>query len=233
MEIQPVEIFRGFVGRAGAGRWADNSRGYGHPWPARRTVRPVGSGPRAMSRKRKSRIQPAAHHGQHLAAHPRLPLLVGLRPLRLKGLAGGRRIFLFGSLSSPQKSKIVSFLFRLRGQLFVLASASRPAAAALSAFGGHLGSLGKGGGVQHIQRQQGFQAVGSCAFNRPGNHPARVGFEERRVGRFRPFRSGSMASAGRSKQSMAATPCPRRRGRPGKMASYSAQRNFPFRKHCL
>ena len=51
--------------------------------------------------KAEVQIQPAAHHGQHLAAHAGLPLLMGLRPLGAEFLARVHKFFLWQPDSPP------------------------------------------------------------------------------------------------------------------------------------
>ena len=58
-------------------------------------VRGGGQGAERHIQKPEVQIQPAAHHRQHLAAHARLPLLVGLWPLGLERLAGVEKFFLW------------------------------------------------------------------------------------------------------------------------------------------
>ena len=93
MKIQPVEILRILLiePQQGAGLVAkDAAIGGQHTAPLIRGGR---QRRKCQVEKAEVQIQPAAHHSQHLTAHPHLPLLVGLRPLRFKRLAGVEKCF--------------------------------------------------------------------------------------------------------------------------------------------
>src|SRR5699024_30722 len=133
VQIQPVEILRilPVKPQQGAGLIVQvHPVGGQHPAPL------VGhglQGPQGLVQEPELQIQPAAQDGQHLAAHPGLPFLLGLGPRRLKGRVevngrfprhGDRLLSLWG-----QKSK--SYRRRRRGaaaRAWYSASASRAAA---------------------------------------------------------------------------------------------------------
>ena len=94
VEIQPVEVLRVLLVKPqqSTGLVAeDGAVGRQHTAPL------VGGGRQGregLIQKAEVQIQPAAHHGQHLAAHPGLPLLMRLGAGRLEGLAGVEKLFL-------------------------------------------------------------------------------------------------------------------------------------------
>ena len=93
MKIQPVEILRILLiePQQGAGLVAEDAAiGGQHTAPLIRGGR---QRRKCQVEKAEVQIQPAAHHSQHLTAHPYLPLLVGLRALRFKRLAGVEKCF--------------------------------------------------------------------------------------------------------------------------------------------
>ena len=102
VQIQPIEIFWVLLvePQQGAGLIIEVHAVCGqHAAPL---VRYRGQGTERHIQKAKVEVQPAAHHSQHLATHPGLPLLVGLWPFGRKGLAGveefffGQKIHLLG-----------------------------------------------------------------------------------------------------------------------------------------
>ena len=95
VQIQPIEIFWVLLVKPqqGAGLIIKVHAVCGqHAAPL---VRYRGQGTERHIQKAEVKVQPAAHHGQHLAAHPGLPLLVGLWPFGCKGLAGVEEFFFF------------------------------------------------------------------------------------------------------------------------------------------
>ena len=85
VQIQPAEILRVLPvePQQGAGLIVKvHPVGGQHPAPL---VGHGGQGPQRLIEEAELKVQPAAQDGQHLAAHPRLPFLVGLGPRRLEG----------------------------------------------------------------------------------------------------------------------------------------------------
>ena len=84
VQIQPVEVFRVFlIELQQALRLIIQGLSVRSQHPAA-LVRGGGQGAECHIQKPEVQIQPAAHHRQHLAAHARLPFLVGLGPLGLE-----------------------------------------------------------------------------------------------------------------------------------------------------
>ena len=105
VKIQPVEIFRVLLIKLQqALRLIIQGLSVRGQHPAA-LVRGGGQGAECHIQKPEVQIQPAAHHRQHLATHACLPLLVGLRPLGLEGLAGVEKFFFWQRVVTSQKSK--------------------------------------------------------------------------------------------------------------------------------
>ena len=101
MQIQPVEILRVLLVKLQqALRLVIQGLTVGGKHPAA-LVRGGREGREGHIQKAEVQIQPAAHHGQHLAAHARLPLLMGLRPLGAEFLARVHKFFLWQPDSPP------------------------------------------------------------------------------------------------------------------------------------
>ena len=115
------------------------------------------------------------------------------------------------------------------GTLFVLCVGQQGGSFGIVGLGREGRTLGKGVGVHHIQRQQGFDALGVLRLEQTGQHPPGVGLEEVPVG----IPGASLSCHGqrrRSKQSIAITEASSASWPCGKMASYSAREKLIFEK---
>ena len=101
MQIQPVEILRVLLVKLQQpGGLVVQHLTVGGQHPAA-LIRGRREGRKGHIQKAEVQIQPAAHHGQHLAAHAGLPLLMGLRPLGAEFLARVHKFFLWQPDSPP------------------------------------------------------------------------------------------------------------------------------------